>query len=138
VKNRENWFGEISDGEMNLNSYGDILSACWLNLPNHYKNCILDVSIVMPNHFHGILIINNCVSVGTDLKPVPKKHGLSEIIRGFKTFASIRINQISNNEKVFRWQRSFHDHIVRNEKSLETIRKYITNNPHLFHNNLSH
>ncbi len=125
VQDRICCFGEIENGKMTLNEYGKIVSDCWLDLPNHYKNCELDVCAVMPNHFHGILIIS---PVGKGLKPFPTKtHGLTEIIRGFKTFSSKKINilkQIS-----FSWQKSFHDHIIRKEESLDKIREYIANNP---------
>ena len=81
--------------------------------------------MVMPNHFHGIIVINN---VGTGFKPVPTEHGLSEIVRGFKTFSSRKINHL-NPSLNFSWQRSFYDHIIRTEKTLGKIREYITNNP---------
>ena len=88
----------------------------------HYQNCMLDQFVIMPNHVHGILIIDYCMS------PVkPFKYSLSEIIRGFKTFSAREIN-IKNPER-FSWQRSFYDHIIRNEKSLYEIRNYIANNP---------
>jgi len=79
----------------------------------------------MPNHVHGILHIKN---VGTGFKPVPTRYSLSEIIRGFKTYSSLRINKIERHNS-FRWQRSFYDHIIRNEQSLLAIRQYIRNNP---------
>ena len=59
---------------------------------------------------------------------IVKQHGLSEIVRGFKTFSSRCINEIKDDSK-FRWQKSFYDHIVRNEEELNRIREYIINNP---------
>ncbi|HBV02191.1 MAG TPA: hypothetical protein DEB69_02085 [Candidatus Komeilibacteria bacterium] len=59
---------------------------------------------------------------------------MSEIIRGFKTFSSKRINEI-NKEIEFRWQRSFHDHFIRDQQSLNRIRIYIKNNPKKWVNN---
>ncbi|MBX3043465.1 MAG: transposase [Ignavibacteriae bacterium] len=53
---------------------------------------------------------------------------MSEIIRGFKTFSSKNIN-IKYGEIIFQWQKSFFDHIIRNENSLYNIRQYILNNP---------
>ncbi|MBI4647589.1 MAG: transposase, partial [Bacteroidia bacterium] len=70
--------------------------------------------------------------VRNGFKPFPttnNNHGLSEIIRGFKTFSSRRINEKISVDINFRWQKSFHDHIIRNEKSLHDIRKYIHENP---------
>jgi REP element-mobilizing transposase RayT len=60
---------------------------------------------------------------------VPYKiHGLPEIIRGFKTFSSRRVNEIKTNEP-FRWQKSYFDRIIRNDKELNNIRNYIIQNP---------
>jgi REP element-mobilizing transposase RayT len=117
--------GDVIDGEMVLSHNGKIVENCWLDLPNHYKNSKLDEHIVMPNHFHGILIIE---PVGEGLKPSPTRtHGLSEIIRGFKTFSSRKINNLKQTE--FHWQRSYYDHVVREDESLDKIREYIRNNP---------
>jgi REP element-mobilizing transposase RayT len=65
------------------------------------------------------------------LKPFPTitiKYSLSEIVRGFKTFSSRRINEIVG-KIMFHWQKSFYDHIIGNEKSLWAIRQYIRDNP---------
>lgn len=66
------------------------------------------------------------------VKPFPtkkKSHGLPEIIRGWKTFSARRINQLRNSVGQNVWQRSFHDHIIRNQRELENIRAYTTHNP---------
>ncbi len=128
---RCNVFGVINNGKMKLNKYGEILNHVWQNLPGHYHNCLLDEYIIMPDHFHGIVeIITDVDNVGNGLKPFPtvKHHGLPEIIRGFKTFSSRGINAI-NNGNTFRWQKSYYDRIVRNDKSLNHIRQYIIDNP---------
>jgi hypothetical protein len=65
------------------------------------------------------------------LKPFQKgkpNHGLPEIIRGFKTFSARRINELNSDDK-FQWQKSYYDHVIRNEKSLLMIREYIQSNP---------
>lgn len=65
-------------------------------------------------------------------KPSPtkkKSYDLPEIIRGWKTFSARRINQLRNSVGQHVWQRSFHDHIIRNQHELENIRAYTTHNP---------
>ncbi|MFA6096965.1 MAG: transposase [Candidatus Paceibacterota bacterium] len=135
IKNKKEYFGKVEDGKMILNKCGEIAKKCWLDLPSHYKNCILVEWIIMPNHMHGIIAIDNTAiaMVVTGLKPVTtdkqfKKYSLSEIIRGFKTFSSRCISEI-NPDTNFQWQRSFYDHVIRNERSLLEIRGYIQNNP---------
>lgn len=118
--------------EMVLNETGKIVVECWQDLPNHYPNCRLDEFVVMPNHLHGIVVIDcDSATVGTGFKPVPTTATvtLSEIIRGLKTFSARKINEIRQTPGLPVWQRSFHDHIIRNEKSYWQIKKYIQNNP---------
>lgn len=62
TKYRIHWFGEILNNEMKINNLGKIVEECWYDLPNHYKNCRLDEFIVMPDHFHGIIVIDNFVN----------------------------------------------------------------------------
>jgi len=59
TKGRDNIFGIIEQGIMQLNEYGRIVEQCWFDLPGHYSNLLLDAFVVMPNHFHGIMIIDN-------------------------------------------------------------------------------
>ena len=61
AQDRLHLFGEISNDEMILNDMGQIVSDCWLDLPNHYKNVVLDESVIMPNHFHGIVVFTDIV-----------------------------------------------------------------------------
>jgi len=56
---RECLFGEIKDGKMMLNEYGKMVEQIWLKIPERYNDIILDEFVIMPNHFHGIIIINN-------------------------------------------------------------------------------
>ena len=128
VYKRENSFGYIENGKMILNQYGKIIEKCYMDLINHYQNCSLDKFVIMPNHIHGIIVVQNINQpVGNGLKPFPTKYSLSEIIRGFKTFSSRRIHELGLDS--FKWQKSFYDHIIRDEYSLFKIRKYIKDNP---------
>ena len=93
----------------------------------------------MPNHLHGIIIIDNedaNTGVETGFKPVSakpactaKRYSLSEIVRGFKTFTSKRINEFQKTQGRALWQSSFYDRIIRDDKELMTAREYILNNP---------
>lgn len=150
-------FGEIKNAEMNLNEYGCIVKNCWNELPHHYSHIGLDMYVIMPNHMHGIIKIidadtgtntgantnvgtnanidvnaNVDANVGAGFKPAPtmhKRHGLPEIVRALKTFSSRKINGIRNTPNIPVWQRNYYEHIIRNEKELNSIREYIINNP---------
>jgi REP element-mobilizing transposase RayT len=131
TQNRECLFGEIVDGGMRLNEAGKVVAGSWAALPNHYANTGLDEFVVMPNHIHGIITLQDCVGAG--LKPAPtmrgKRHGLSEIVRALKTFSARNINALRQTPGLAVWQRNYHEHVIRNEKSLERIRQYIQDNP---------
>ena len=145
-KNSMHLFGSIVDQKLIPNRQAEVVTECWLGLPAHYANCVLDKFIIMPNHVHGIIIIDNeiaetglkpdkVVVVETGLKPVStagrvaKPYPLSEIIRGFKTFSTRRTNEYQNTRGKPLWQSRFYDHIIRNGEKLKRIRQYIIENP---------
>jgi putative transposase len=89
----------------------------------------LDKFVIMPNHIHGIIILQDAVGEGLKPSPTPKRHGLTEIVRGFKTFSAKSINQHRNTPGIHVWQRNYHEHVIRDEADLCKIREYINNNP---------
>jgi len=64
VKDRECALGEIKDGLMLLSGIGEIAATCWLEIPRHFPNVLLDEFVIMPDHMHGILILRERVPVG--------------------------------------------------------------------------
>ena len=143
TKNRKHYFGKILNGTMELNKLGEIVDECWHNIPEHFPFVVLDEFCVMPNHIHGIIVIDDktgnicgrdvACNVSTENETnsnkmsiiSPKPGSLSTIIRSFKSAITKSANE---NNYVFRWQSRFHEHIIRNEKSLNRIRNYIRNN----------
>jgi putative transposase len=131
TKNRLCLFGEIDNDRMRLSSLGEIIRLSWFDLPKHYSNVELDVFVIMPNHIHGIIFLTD---VGAGLKPAPTVpachcHPLPEIVRGFKTFSSRKINELRNLSGTALWQRNYYEHVIRRDESLEKIREYIETNP---------
>jgi hypothetical protein len=59
TKNRHNYFGDIIDENIKLNQWGEIANKYWLEIPDHFDNVKIDAFIVMPNHIHGIIILEN-------------------------------------------------------------------------------
>ena len=117
---REYLFGDIANETIELNTFGDIARSHWHQLSQHHPSIIMDESIVMPNHLHGIIILES--STGST-------KSISEIIRGFKTFSSKEINKERGFRGVPVWQRNYYDRIMRNELELDRVRQYIINNP---------
>jgi len=134
---RKNLFGKIKNSKMVLSSYGKIVSEEWLRTKELRKNIDLDDYVIMPNHFHGILIIERrdtarCVptKVNDNRKFGEMQPGsLSVIVRSFKSAVTKRIDEIRKNNKGLIWQKGCYEHIIRNETDLFNIRKYIELNP---------
>lgn len=116
---------------MVLNEYGQIAEKQWNWLAGQYPYVVLHAFVVMPNHIHGIIEINRTVRTGRDLSLRPtndiKIKSLSEIMGAYKTTVSKQIHLLGYSN--FAWQRSFHDHIIRDDQSYDTISNYILNNP---------
>lgn len=162
IKNREPYFGNITNGKMILNDVGKIIQHYWLQIPNHFNNTNLDQYIIMPNHLHGIIEICGEYDNGTKYyndaniirrdkalpclykNKTPKyklntnhfgknrfqnqgKGTISAIIGSFKSICTrnIRQSHIPN----FYWQSRFFEHVIKNQRALYVIRKYIKNNP---------
>jgi putative transposase len=113
-------FGEIVDDDVRLNADGIVVTATWNNLPAHYRNVTFDTFIVMPNHVHGVLILTDSSTA---------RPGLSEIMRGFKTFSARSINERQQTRGAPLWQRGYYEHVIRNEQALNRVRSYIADNP---------
>ena len=135
VNDRKDYFGKIKNEDCVLNEFGIIVKQILENIPVKYPYVELDYYVIMPNHIHIILIIdpseNVSVVTSRDLSPVgspkPKIKSLSEIIGAFKTMSSKELHL--KGLKEFKWQRSFYDRIIRDERELYQIRKYIEQNP---------
>jgi REP element-mobilizing transposase RayT len=121
-------FGEIANGMMQLNPSGEIVTTVWVDLPAHYPYVHLDEFIIMPNHVHGILFLSNQRRDRFRNLSL-QQHGLSEIIRGFKTWSAKRVNKGLGKTGTPIWQRSFYDRIIRDQEELLRIQEYIFNNP---------
>ena len=72
-------FGEIVDGEIKLNTNGEIARGSWLSIPRHFKNVELDEFVIMPNHLHGIIIIESSEVAGEALANQDFSQSFSEV-----------------------------------------------------------
>lgn len=146
---RECLFGSIVDGEMKIKPFGDILAEEWRRSAELRPQIELTEYVVMPNHFHGIVLINhmdtprrthmcravNCRADGLDLG-TPEQFGkplagtLPTIMRSFKAAVTRRINELRDTPGSLVWQSNYHEHIIRNDSDYACIAKYIAYNPH--------
>lgn len=152
---RQNYFGKIIDQKMQVSPAGAIAHVLWHEIKNHAKNIELGEFVVMPNHVHGILVLNGnggrdvACNVPTRNVPTtitdpesepeipqfkneqmasisPKSNTISTIIRSYKSAVTKYCNRL---QLPMAWQPRFYDHIIRNDESFYRISEYIKNNP---------
>lgn len=147
TKNRRKYFGEIITADKSDKCYlkysdlGKIAFKYWKDIPKHFPSVIIEVFTIMPDHVHGILILQNPKIEAQNFAPLryrligndsanPNKYGpqsknLASIIRGYK--AGVKTYAVNNNLD-FAWQKRFYDRIIRNTDELNRIREYINSN----------
>ena len=162
---RECLFGNIINSQITLNNFGELIKEEWLKSAEIRKEIELDEFVIMPNHFHGIVIINQEINrdfiknnveasdnnVGAngrsplrqEIQSSPPKismkpKSLSSLIAGFKSATTKKINMIRNTPQNPVWQRNYYDHIIRNDESSTRIREYLQNNPLSWENDQLH
>ena len=164
---RQCLFGQIVEGEMRLNPFGQIVADEWIRSVEIRQEIDFDEWVIMPNHMHGIVVIDanknpnfnggphgdgNWVGAHGDGNWVgahgraPLRSGvahrkpksLSSFVAGFKCAATKPINVLWNAAGTPVWQRNYYDRIIPNEISLQHIRNYIQNNPVTWQNDQLH
>ncbi|MBI5414120.1 transposase [Candidatus Peregrinibacteria bacterium] len=154
TENREEFFGEIRNEKMCISAVGNVVYECWNEIPKHFPNVSIDVFVVMPDHVHGIVMIEDEFFINeklmakklnkdkdivvrnpnvgaADLPPLRIRRAnmiLPRVIHGFKSSVTRIINKQFPNTS-FAWQRSYYDRIIRNDREYAVIAEYIENNP---------
>ena len=135
ARKMENIFGAITNRKLVINSMGEIAREEWFHTAQIRPNVQLhkDEFVVMPNHIHGIIWIIDEKATHR-VAPTNHPHGLKPgslgaIIGQYKSITTKRINQIQNTQGMRVWQRNYYDRVIRNDKELDAIRKYIQTNP---------
>jgi hypothetical protein len=132
---RECFFGNIIEGEMISSEIGTIVLQEWTNTFDMRPDMNIQSGefVVMPNHFHAIVIIgeneyNRQITQGNTFSPQSKN--LAAIVRGFKSAVTHHARFI---RPAFAWQTRFYDRIIRDNSEYQRIAEYILNNPSKWH-----
>ncbi|MHC1707343.1 MAG: transposase [Bacteroidales bacterium] len=155
---REFLFGNIENGTMILNSFGQIARDALLKTPEIRQEIQLGEFVIMPNHVHGIVNIiektinhstvgayghtpvgANCNSPQQSNRHSPPRSPsktLGAVVRGYKSSVTTQINILRKTPKQPVWQRNYYDHIIRDYSSYEKISDYIRNNPASWSNDI--
>ncbi len=138
TKNRVQYLSEIIDGNddivgnaalgvpiVKFTEYGEIVNKNIIKINEIYRYISVLNYVIMPDHIHLILFVSDyeddTVTGGTPRAAFPTK-SVSQIINGLKSISTKQIGFPI-------WQKSFHDHIIRNREELRQIWQYIDNNP---------
>ena len=149
---RECLLADVVDGVICLNDAGLCVKSIWNSLPDRYPDVEIDSVVIMPNHLHGIIIINErTVGAIHELpttrtspeisfpqedraiheSPLRNRRNmlLPKIIGYLKMNTAKRINQLRDNSGTPVWQRNYYERVIRNNQELQTVRQYIDDNP---------
>jgi putative transposase len=150
AQNRACLFGTIQDNTMVLSPTGEMLQSVWQALPARFPNVVLDAAVVMPNHFHAIMIFVGASLVGASLgssndgtdaqqklptRGTPTKNPtLGTVVGAWKSLTTVEYiaGVKTQGWKPFAgqlWQRNYYEHVVRDDEDLARIRYYIATNP---------
>jgi REP element-mobilizing transposase RayT len=149
AKDRACAFGAVVGNEMTLSAWGRLIAEEWAALPQRFAHIALDAFVVMPNHVHGIITIvddgrpgasrTGAVTAppppptappfGTGAVTAPLPEPLGKIIAYFKYQTTKHINETRATPGAPVWQRNYYEHIVRHDRELNAIRRYIHDNP---------
>jgi len=125
---RECLFGDIVNDDMQLNEIGSMVHREWMRTAIIRPNVTLDLFMIMPNHIHGIIILN----VGATRRVAPTPNGpkpgsVGAIVGQFKSLSTKHIRAMWPNKQI--WQRNYYEHVIRDDMDLNRVREYIINNP---------
>lgn len=130
TKQRIRHFGKIKNGEMFRSVAGEIAHQKWIEIPKYYDGLVqIDEFVIMPDHMHGIIIINPAKE--TTPSNTHKKPTLGQIINQYKRACTIDIKKQQQQQQnhPFAWQSRYYDIIIKDQIAMNNIRKYIQNNP---------
>ncbi|MBL7222903.1 MAG: transposase [Candidatus Brocadiae bacterium] len=122
AQGRRPFFGDIRDDAFHPNDAGQMIEGVWRSLPSHYSGVDIDVSQLMPNHFHGIVVLGSGAMALPDVVQRLKSLTTTRYIEGVKTQSWPRFDRRL-------WQRTYHEHVIRIGADLHRIKAYILANP---------
>ena len=154
TRNRLSIFGRVDQGKMQLNKNGIIATRKWEQLDERFPEIEIDEFIVMPDHMHGIVIISDVGAIHAGAihelprqrdpkyknatqqdaleknSPIARRRMTLPMVIGFYKMNTAKAINIANDTRGTPvWQRNYYEHIIRNEDSLNRIRRYIQENP---------
>jgi putative transposase len=126
-------FGRVENNVVVLNVIGRINDECWREIPMHFPRLAVDPFVVMPNHLHGILTIQDGHGDAVPLrderfqKPVPGS--IPTVLRSYKAVVTYRVRHELRRADLHVWQSNYFERVIRSGKEFEASSRYIVENP---------
>jgi putative transposase len=125
---RYNYLAHLTPSGIRLTRAGWIVARCWDELPAHFPDILIDTFVVMPDHVHGIVMIAKSTGWRDPGAAAVCPGSLGAIVRSFKSAATRQVRLIRPGHPPL-WQRNYYERILRDERAMDTVRRYIINNP---------
>jgi len=132
VKNRYELLGRVVEAKINapqsvkLTDLGEVVQQSIEFMKNSNSGVKVPKYVIMPNHVHMIITLTTSATEKTVGHGSPT---LQSLVGRIKSYTANRWNEMCSSKYLTFWQRSFHEHIIRNDSEYLTICQYIDDNP---------
>jgi REP element-mobilizing transposase RayT len=132
---RAHLFATVHGRVLGLTAMGSVVERCWAAIPDHFPHVRLDAFVIMPNHLHGVILLDDAgvhtASTQSRYRPDAAFHtpsrSVGSIVRGFKIGVTNWARANTSIPAV--WQRNYYERILRDQRALDAVRRYIRANP---------
>jgi putative transposase len=134
-------FGRVESGRMDLSPIGEVVRACWVGIPNHFPGVKADIFVVMPNHVHGILAIEERARRAVPLRDEERFEAFRKampgsvptIVRNYKASVTKLARDTTGNRGMQVWQSNYFERVLRSGEELANASRYIQENVAMWH-----
>jgi putative transposase len=127
---RASLFGTILHNSVQLSPIGELVQNLWIETPEARPGVVLDAFIIMPDHLHAIVILPGPGRRESESSSfVRRPRSLGSLVAGYKSVCTSRVNALLGTRGFKLWQRNYYERVIRDEKSLYQVRRYIVANP---------
>lgn len=128
--NRARLFGDVVKGGIRLSQMGKVVRDLWTQTPRVRPGVVLDAFVIMPNHLHGIVGLPRSASSRTYTDGLRRaERSLGALIGGYKAACTATVNRMLGVPDFRLWQRNYHERIIRDDRALDRMRRYVAENP---------
>jgi putative transposase len=138
---KQSIFGIIEDARVHLSPMGEIARECWVDIPHHFPGVNVGTFIVMPNHLHGILAIEERARRAVPLRNDERREAFREpvpgsvptMVRSYKSSVTKIVRDRVGHRAMQVWQSNYFERVLRNGEEVSNASHYILENPSMWH-----